>query len=138
MTRLNNIPKKTPFTVPDGYFEKLPAKIQSRISATAQDGDPGVWHRYGFRLAVPLAAVAGVLVFYLFSMKTDAEAILASVGTADLILYVQETSLTISTEEFLDDWDISTAEVEAVENEVYNLHLEQTGDEALELELNNL
>ena len=138
MSRLDHIPKQNVFSVPDGYFEKLPAKIQSRISTMAEDVPVNFWKRYGFRYAVPLALIVGALIYYFVSLKPDAEAMLARVETADLILYVQETSPMTTTEELLEDWDISTIEVEAIEDEVYDLHLEQTDDEVLELELNNL
>ena len=138
MSRLDHIPKQTVFTVPDGYFEKLPAKIQARISTIAEDNHVNFWQRNGFRYAVPLAVIVGAIIYYSASLEPDAEAMLAGVETADLILYVQETSLMPTTEELLEEWDISPIELEAIEDEVYDLHLEQTADEALESELNNL
>ena len=42
MKKLEDIPKKEIFDVPDGYFEKLPGKIQARISGSVPFTEPKV------------------------------------------------------------------------------------------------
>lgn len=137
MTKLENIPKKTVFTVPDGYFEKLPARIQSRIPTEAVNTGFSTFFRYHLRYALLLVLVAAAVFYYYTPSRPDPEAILAKVETSDLILYIEETSVPAS-EELLEGMDVSTADLEAIENEVYDLGLEGAGKELLELELNDL
>jgi hypothetical protein len=136
MSKLENIPKKTVFTVPDGYFDKLPADIQYRVSAKDAATQWSQLYSYSLRYALPLVVVAAV-VFYYAQSRPDTEAILATVETTDLILFIHETTPT-TTEDLLEGFDISFAGVEAIENEVYDLDLGESGDHVLEMELNNL
>src|SRR5687768_2398824 len=99
MSKLENIPKKTVFTVPDGYFEKLPAAIQSRISAKDVDGRWSTLFSYGLRYALPLVVIAAA-VFYYVQSRPETEAILATIETTELILFIQETTPT-TTEDIL-------------------------------------
>lgn len=136
MIELDNIPKKTVFTVPDGYFDKLPGAIQSRIPRGDTSRTPA--RSYTLRYALPAILVAAVAIYYYNTQSgADPQTILATVDTNELILYVQETT-PVTTDDLLESFDISTGDVEAIENEVYNLDLEQTIDDFLELELNNL
>jgi hypothetical protein len=136
MIELDNIPKKTVFTVPDGYFDKLPGAIQARIPR--RDTGRTLVRSYALRYALPAILVAAVAIYYYNTQsRPDPQTILATVDTSELILYVQETT-PVTTDDLLESFDISTGDVEAIENEVYNLDLENAGDEFLELELNNL
>jgi len=133
MGKLEDIPKKQFFNVPDGYFDRLPAQIQSRIASGKGDTRNNPVFRFGLQYALPMLLVAAVL-FYYSSTGPDPESILASVETADLISYLQEAGLT--TEDVLDNIDFSAQELDAIENEVYGLNFQNLDDETLDLELN--
>jgi hypothetical protein len=135
MGKLEDIPKKQFFKVPDGYFEKLPAQIQSRIATVKEDTRNNPVFRYGLQYALPILLVAAVL-FYYSSAAPDPESILASVETADLINYLQEAGVT--TEDVLDNIDFSAQELDAIENAVYELNFQNMDDQTLDLELNTL
>jgi hypothetical protein len=120
MAKLEDIPKKDFFTVPDDYFDKLPAKIQSRIAKTKVRNERTFVFRYALRYALPVLVLAGVI-FYYSSSKPDVETILASVDTEELIDYLQESGMT--TEEMLENVEFSAEELEAIENEVYDVSL---------------
>ena len=136
MSSLDNIPKKTVFSAPDGYFDKLPADIQSRISAPVRNRGLFPLYRYGLQYALPLLIIAVVL-FYTTSKTPDAESILATIETKDLVFYFEEVSFT-TTEELLDNFEMSAVDVEAIEIEAYSLDMKETADEVWESELNNL
>ena len=131
MGKLDNIPKKTVFDVPDGYFESLPAQIQLRIAQRSGHVSAPV-RRYALRLALPILVLAAA-VFYYVNHQASPESILASVETPELILFLQESEMT--TEDLIENFDFSTGELEALEDEVYDLEVD---NEALEVELNNL
>jgi hypothetical protein len=120
MKNLENAPKNHPFQVPDGYFDRLPAKIQSRL----QEDRPVVAHapfgRYAWKLALPVVLVMVAAVFYLKPFASaDAETMLASIETQDLVAYLEQSDLT--TEELLESIDAGAVDldVDALEEEVY-------------------
>lgn len=121
MARLEDIPKKQFFKTPDGYFDHLPSKIQSRVAEAGNEHTRRVIFNYGLKYALPLVIVAAAILYY-NSATPDAETILASVQTEDLIDYLQEAEL--STEDLLEDVDFTADELEAIENEIYDLDLE--------------
>lgn len=122
MGKLEYIPKKQVFNVPENYFDKLPAQIQSRISTGKTDQEIKPVYRYALRYALPLLLVFVIgIFFYKNSPGPDAESILTSVQTSDLVNYLNESEL--STEDLLENVDFSRAELEAIENEVYDLDL---------------
>lgn len=121
MARLEDIPKSAPFTTPEGYFDTLPGKIQSRIAAshTSRQTSPAL--RYALRVGLAVILLAAAF-FYYGSGNDNAEAILASVDTEDLIDYLEDTGL--STDEILENVNLTDTELEALEYEVYDLGLE--------------
>ena len=131
MGRLENIPKKQIFNVPADYFDKtLPAAIQSRIATRSSDASRQPAFRAALRYALPLV-VGAAIVFYYLQPRTDAESILASVETDDLVMYLQESGMT--TDDLLETVDLSNEDLEAIENEIYVL--EMPGEPDVELNL---
>ncbi|HEY0744615.1 MAG TPA: hypothetical protein VGD40_24275 [Chryseosolibacter sp.] len=122
--KLEDIPKKPIFNVPDGYFDQLPNKIQARISGNEKP-KPSFVLQYRLQYVIPavLVLVIGLLWLFAPAASNDAESILASVESEQLVAYLNESELT--TEELLEDVDFSTSEVEAIESEVYELELEE-------------
>jgi hypothetical protein len=131
MAKLEDIPKKQIFNVPDGYFDKLPSRIQSRVSDQRSARMQPVL-RYAMQYALPVLLVAAILFYFYRPSNPEAASILASVETEDLIIFLQETDLT--TDDVLENIEFSTTDLEAIEDEVYAL---DPGDE-IDLELNSL
>ncbi|HEX8041625.1 MAG TPA: hypothetical protein VF490_20900 [Chryseosolibacter sp.] len=136
MSKLEDIPKESIFRVPENYFVELPSRIQSRISVRKKtsSSEKHLWS-YALRYALPLAVIAAILV-YNYYPEPDAESILATVETADIVQYLQQESA-LTTEDVLDNIDFKTEDVEAIENEVYDLGTD-ANDQDLELEFNTL
>src|SRR5262245_19427967 len=107
MKKLDYIPKKDPFEAPDGYFDKLPGVIQSRV-ATERPGHRPVWtYRLAYASAVLLvAAVAGIFWFSKTGREATVEDMLASVQTEELVAYLSDSDM--STDELLEDVSLSS------------------------------
>ena len=139
MSKLEVIPKKQVFNVPQDYFDRLPTAIQSRIQSRIATSTAVTPVRPVFRLALqyalPLILIAAILFLYV-RPEQDAASILATVDTEDLINYLHQSGLT--TEDVLENVDFNSGELEAIENEVYNLELPDLGNEEIDMELNTL
>lgn len=121
--KLEDIPKKPIFNVPDGYFDQLPEKVQARIAAGRKSETSFVF-QYKLQYIIPilLVLVVGGIWFTRPQPGTDAESILASVETEYLIAYLNESELT--TEDVLDEVDFSSSDIQDIEMEVYQLQLD--------------
>jgi len=72
--------------------------------------------KYSLQYALPLILIIAVVFFYQRS-ATDAETILASVDTEELIAYLQDIGLT--TDEVLESFEFTTEDLQAIEDEIY-------------------
>lgn len=133
MKKLDDIPKKPIFKIPEGYFEALPARIQARVSTVPAAASWRPLAGYALKVALPLAIIVTALFFYYRSPATDAAAILATIETQDLIEYLEESDVT--TEDVLENLDFNNTDLDAIENQVYDL---QIPDNVTQNELNNL
>jgi hypothetical protein len=117
MKKLEDMPKNHPFNVPDNYFDKLPGIIQARVAEpSVQQASPYV--RYALRYAMPVIALIVVAVLYFMpKAQENTDALLASVSTEQLALYLEDSDLT--TDEILDAAELDDESVEAIEAEVY-------------------
>jgi hypothetical protein len=134
--KLDEIPKNHPFEVPDGYFERLPGIIQSRITAPSPVEKRTPVLRYALQFAVPVVLVLVAALYFLKpSQHADASTILASVSTEELFAYLEESE--ISTDDLLNEALLDAEGIEALESEVYfNFDLDSLDD--LTLEIDNL
>lgn len=126
MKRLEDIPKKNPFEVPDGYFEQLPAIIQARVTRQLPSA------KYGFRVlalryALPVLLIVGVAVVWHLkkgdTASLDPEEMLASIDTPALVAYLESTDVT--TDELLESIYLSQDDVEQIENQIYEIPFEE-------------
>ena len=137
MKKLEDIPKNNPFKVPEGYFDKLPGMIQARISEKSDVKEAKPYFRYALQYALPVVVLAIVAVIYLIPPTTqNADALLASVSTDELVAYLEESEIT--TEELLEGMTLDNESVEAIESEVYFNFDELENFDELDLDLNNL
>ncbi|MDQ2657135.1 MAG: hypothetical protein M3Y60_06910 [Bacteroidota bacterium] len=130
MARLEDIPRKQFFTTPEDYFDDLPGKIQSRISRGQPVRSQRPVVRYALQYALPLVVIVASVVYYNLTGDANPESILASVETEDLILYLQESGIT--TDEVLESVEFTSQELDALEDEVYDMHFSDIGDEDID------
>lgn len=127
MKNLENIPKKNIFDVPDGYFDKLPSKIQARIGAKNPKVETKPYFRYALQYALPVVLLVVVAAIFIFKPKNNSvEDMLASVSTEQLVAYLDEVDMNaLSTEELIESFEFDAETIEAIEQEVYfNFDLE--------------
>jgi hypothetical protein len=137
MKKLEDIPKKEVFNVPDGYFDKLPGIIQARVAKPEKESSP-VWG-FALRYALPTVVLlaVGIVWFNQSSKVVDAEQLLSSIQTEDLLAYLNDSDMT--TEELLADVELSDDDAKEIEGNVYDLNLDDDSldDIVSEMELDN-
>ena len=124
MKKLEDIPKKEIFNVPDGYFDKLPGLIQARtVKAETGLRNTPVF-RYAIRYTVAFSIlVVGILFWFRQSAPLESpESLLANVETADLIAYLNDSDLT--TEELMDELLLDQSDATGIEAQVYKLRVQ--------------
>ncbi len=105
MAKLNDIPGKNPFKVPDNYFEDVNRKIISATSGTDQEVRKiSAYNRFRTRLLIAASVVGFILISYsavkLFTHgKENSE--------------VAEIVHGVNTESYINDLDISSIEEDA-------------------------
>ncbi len=137
MKKLEDMPKNNPFKVPEGYFDRLPGIIQARVAekSDVMEAKPYFW--YALQYALPVIVLAIVAVIYLVpSTPQSVDSMLASVSTEELVAYLEQSEIT--TEELLENMDLNTENVEAIESELYFSLDELENLNEIELELDNL
>lgn len=92
MKKLEDIPKKNIFEVPEGYFEKLPGIIQARV---VKPEPVRIWVT-SLKYALPVLAIMAFGIFW-FSGNSEKsfDEQLASIQTEQLIAYLNDADLQI-------------------------------------------
>jgi hypothetical protein len=123
MKKLEDIPKKNIFEVPDGYFEKLPGIIQSRV---AKPEPIRLWVT-SLKYALPILAIMAVGIFW-FAGQTEKsfDEQLAGIQTEQLIAYLNDSDLQIDNLSETVSW--SEIDLTELEDKVFST-FEITGDE---------
>lgn len=125
MKRLDEIPKKTLFEVPDGYFEKLPGRIQERVSTPERSlRSLEGWGKLTLRYALPVTILGAVALFVLNNRPDlSPEQVIASIDSDQLVAYLQDSEL--NTDDLLESVNLDA-------DEVMNLELDALGDMMLD------
>ncbi len=138
MKKLEDIPKKEVFNVPDGYFDKLPGIIQARVTTSSQSETKAAWS-FTLRYALPTVVLLAIGFFWFNQSHkvVDAEQLLSSIQTEDLVAYLSDSDMT--TEELLADAQLSDEDANEIEGNVYELNLENENldDILTEMEFDN-
>jgi hypothetical protein len=123
MKKLEDIPKKNIFEVPEGYFEKLPGIIQSRVAKP----EVTPWFAPTWKFALPVLALVAVGIFW-FSSQTGVsiEQQLAAIQTEQLIAYLDDGDLTMDDLAETVTW--SETDLDELEEKVFS-SIEVSGDE---------
>lgn len=116
--KLEDIKKKNIYSVPDKYFDRLPAIIQSRVIEKKPVLGLSLNWSLAFKVAAP--ALALVLILFYFGISTtdnstlSSDELLAQVSADDLIAYLGTTDITI--DEILEELDLSNIELNFYED----------------------
>jgi hypothetical protein len=125
MKRLEDIPKKQSFKVPDGYFDDLPMRIQARIQEA--DKKPSWIINYGFalKLALPIlfVGIVSVVLWNNLSKSEDVFANLDSVPSEQLMAYLELDEIT--TEEIIENATFTSSTINSLYEESEELPTEE-------------
>jgi hypothetical protein len=115
MKKLEDIDKKQIFEVPEGYFDKLPLRIQERVSKPQSSFS---WMRSAsFRFAVPVLAVLAVAFIWFNPLsKTTIEEELESINETELLAFIQDSEF--NSEELEAAFLLDEEDVDALEENV--------------------
>ena len=95
--KLSDIDNREYYRVPEGYFDKLPMQVRSRLD---REGNRVRWYQLPpVRVAVPLVAAALVLAVLFFPVptaETSAEKYLSDLSDEEMIEYLIESDLSYS------------------------------------------
>lgn len=111
MKRLDEIPKKSLFEVPEGYFDSLPGRIQARITKP----EPEVaWGKLTLRYALPALVLAAAALFVITNRPAlSPEEVIAGIESEQLVAYLEDAEL--NTDELLETITLEPGELESIE-----------------------
>lgn len=133
--KLENISKKDAFSVPDGYFDKLPTIIQTKAIESTKKRE--VFSSVGvLRLAIPSLLILMIAGYFGYkyqnnieSADSKIESMLADISTEEMVNYLDETDL--SSDDLL---ELVSFEGEQIDD--FSQDLDNISDEELELLIN--
>ena len=123
--QINDLKKENILKVPEGYFDDLPMRIQSRI-----EQPKSIWEHstLSFSIKYALPAIAIILIAYFGFLRSPSipeyEAILNEISTEEIVNYLAYSDVT--TDEMLDNFDLEM------------LSMEITGSDDILFEDNNI
>ncbi|MFN5168093.1 MAG: hypothetical protein ACK5DD_00600 [Cyclobacteriaceae bacterium] len=121
MKKLDDIPKKNIFEVPEGYFERLPGVIQARVTKPGQNASWNPW--LVTRLALPVLLLVGAGIFWFsqpqqLTSHADIEYELSQIDQDQLSLFLDDNDL--QAEELMETVTWSEEDLRALEEQVYS------------------
>jgi len=117
MKKLEEIPKKTLFEVPEGYFDRLPGIIQVRVAEKPKQAAWVTTGRYTLKYALPAVMLILVSIVIWGPSRQSTEDILAGIDSEQLVAYLEETD--INTDDILSSLDLEQVEIDAIEEETF-------------------
>lgn len=117
MKKLDDLPRRVDYQVPEDYFDNLPARIQSRIPLGKRPSwrfNPGLSMRY----ALPLLALLVLGVFWYDRSNESVYEQLNRIDEHQLSWFLEDPDLT--SEELAANVMWSTEDLDALEGEVFN------------------
>jgi len=118
MKKLEEIPKKNIFEVPDGYFDQLALKIQAKTETISPSKTVSGW-TLALRYALPLLLlVIGSIIVLKPKAVQDTEQLLAAIPTEHLVAYLHESE--IAEAELLEAINFDDKDVDSLNVHVHN------------------
>ena len=131
--KLDELPKKQVYSVPDDYFKELPSIIQARAVEQEKTKTPVILWSATLRFALPVIALVMMLVYFgtrLNNDDIDIQAMLDDIPTEELVSYLTESEIT--TDELLSLIDINELDVDGMVDENIELLNDSEWDEIME------
>jgi hypothetical protein len=136
MRKLEDIPKKTPFTLPEGYFDHLPTVIQSRMAKEARRTSTSRLATFSLKFVLPIVALVVAGIFW-FRSEPWSESPLADVDTEQIALYLTNAErLDLDETNEANGW--TKQELDELEDTVYS-NMDYSNEDILDdIDLENL
>ncbi|NOT76477.1 MAG: hypothetical protein HOP08_16235 [Cyclobacteriaceae bacterium] len=119
MRKLEDIPKKDLFEAPEGYFDRLPGIIQTRV---AESEKQSAWLPYfttSLKYALPVLVIGIGAIFYWQQPEAQsAETLLTSIDTTQLVAYLDESD--VSLDDLLESVPLDQIEADAIDQNPIN------------------
>ena len=113
--KVEDLPKKQPYTVPDDYFKELPGIIQTRAVKPEQINTPIFSWSSSLKYALPIIALAIMLSYFGIRLSNDninVQAMIDEIPTEELVSYLTESE--ISTEELLSLINVNELDIDGM------------------------
>ena len=129
---IESLERKNIHQVPDGYFDGLPLKIQSRINEEKEISSSVLVSRMQLTWAMTAAVVIFLIGWFIYPQSNEVyttDQLLAGIESEDLIEYLYEEDISTDeiiasiNEEYLID-ELSTIETDMVDSELSDEDLE--------------
>lgn len=131
--KLDELPKKQLYSVPDDYFKELPSIIQARAVKPEQTQTPALIWSSALRYALPVIALVMMLVYFGVRINNDdidVQAMIDEIPTEELIRYITESEIT--TDELLSLIDLNELDVDGMVDENIELLNDNEWDDLIE------
>lgn len=131
--KLDEIPKKQVYSVPDDYFKELPGIIQAQVVKPEQPPGFAITRSSALRYALPALALIMMLVYFATRLNNDdidVQAMIDEIPTEELISYITESEIT--TDELLSLIDVNELDVDGMVDENIELLNDGEWDELIE------
>ena len=131
--KLDELPKKQLYSVPDDYFKELPSIIQARVVKPEQARTPVLVWSSALRYALPVIALVMMLVYFGVRINNDdidVQAMIDEIPTEELISYITESEIT--TDELLSLIDLNELDVDGMVDEDIELLNDSEWDDLIE------
>jgi hypothetical protein len=117
MKKLDDIPKTSVFKVPEGYFDQLPVKIQSRMTERPHASATNAW-TLSLKYALPVVVLVIAGIFWLRPAPT-LEDQLEEIDADQIALYLEATDR-VETNDVYETMDWTAPELRELEDSVYS------------------
>lgn len=134
MKKLDEIPKKNIFEVPDGYFDRLPLQIQARLEKPSPSLANPAW-KMAVRYALPALVVIFGLFYFLQPSTQEPEELLAEIASEHLVAYLHDSDLNVS--ELLEAANFNEADADSLSQLLHNTLIGDSEVNEFERELEN-
>lgn len=129
--KLKGLKDKQLFTVPDGYFDRLPERVQARI--TTSEKRMVFKFPVALKFAFPVVLLTIVVVFWMqnngINKTQDVHQLLSEIPTDDILDYLEDSDLSLA--DIIDGID---GEESVFENHMYELDTISEEDMSVYLE----
>lgn len=136
MRKLEDIPRRSVFKVPEGYFEDLPTQIQSRMAEGGRRSPALAAVSFSLKFALPVLALVVAGIFWFRPQPTFQDE-LNDIDSDQIALYLERTE-NADLDDTHDPADWTKPELDQLEDAVYS-NMEYPNEDLLdELDLENL